>query len=130
MPAREHARRLRKTGRIFRELLGARRANGKEILTIGEGDDRDHLYTADTVHRAFSDHFDRHFGEGRKSVTVGPKSTLSSEWMATGRRTAKRFCGAQQALQTKEDRRSSVHRRPLHGRGHDSGGGHHPDHPG
>ena len=27
--AREHARRLGKTGRIFRELLGARRANGK-----------------------------------------------------------------------------------------------------
>ena len=59
--AREHARRLGQTGRIFRELLGARRANGKAILTIGGGDDRDHLYTADTVHRAFSGHFDKHF---------------------------------------------------------------------
>ena len=64
--AREHARRLGKTGRIFRELLGSRRANGKEILTPGEGESKEHLYTADTVHRAFSGHFDRHFGAGRK----------------------------------------------------------------
>ena len=79
--AREHARRFGKTGRIFRELLGARRANGKGILTIGEGADRGHLYTANTVHRAFSGHFDIHFGAGRKSGTEGPNSTLSSEWI-------------------------------------------------
>ena len=63
---REHASRLGKTGRIFRELLGTRRANGKEIITTGEGEDREHLYTADTVHRVFSGHFDKHFGAGRK----------------------------------------------------------------
>ena len=96
--AREHARRLGKTGRIFRELLGARRANGKDILAIGEGGDKDHLYTADTVHRAFSGHFDKHFGQEEKSGTEGPKSTPSSEWMSTRRCTAKRCCRAQPAL--------------------------------
>jgi len=44
---RERARRLGQTGRIFRELLGARRANGKEILTLGEGDNKKFLYTAE-----------------------------------------------------------------------------------
>ncbi len=63
---REKARRLGQTGQIFRELLGSKRANGKEILTIGEGKDKQYLYTADTVHRALSGHFDKHFGAGRK----------------------------------------------------------------
>ena len=63
---REKARRLGKTGQIFRELLGFRRGNGKEILTIGEGDEKQYLYTADTVHNALSKHFDKHFGAGRK----------------------------------------------------------------
>ena len=56
--ARERARRPGKTGRIFRELLDTRRANGKDILTTGEGADRDHPCTADTMHRDFSGHFD------------------------------------------------------------------------
>ena len=63
---REHASRLDRTGRIFRELLGTRRANRKEILTIGGGDVKEQLYTVDTVHRAFSGHFDKHFGAERK----------------------------------------------------------------
>ena len=45
--ARDHARRLGETGRIFRELLGAIRVNGKEILTTGEGNEKDFLYTAE-----------------------------------------------------------------------------------
>ena len=64
--AREHARRLGNTGRIIRELLGARRANEKEILTIGGGKAREHLYIAYTVHRDFSGHFDKHFVAGSK----------------------------------------------------------------
>ncbi len=63
---REKARRLGETGQIFRELLGAKRANGKEILTIGEGADTEFLYKAESVHRAFSGHFNKHFGAGRK----------------------------------------------------------------
>ena len=63
---REKARRLGKTGRIFRELLGSHRTNRKEILTTGEGDNKEYLYTADTVHKALSDHFDKHSGAGRK----------------------------------------------------------------
>ena len=64
--AREQDRRLGMTGRIFRELLGSRRKSGKEILTIGEGGNKDYLYTADAVHRALSGHFDKHFGVERK----------------------------------------------------------------
>ena len=61
--AREHARRLSTTGRVFRELLGARRANGKEIVTTAREDDaRKHLHIAGTVHMAFPGHFDKHFG--------------------------------------------------------------------
>ena len=63
---------------VFRELLGSRRANGKEILTIGEGENKEYLYTADTVHRDLSGHFDKHFDAGRKSGTAGQTRTLSS----------------------------------------------------
>ena len=63
---REKTRRLGKAGRIFREIMGARRANGKEIMTIGEGAEKELFYTAETVHRASSNHFNKHFGAGRK----------------------------------------------------------------
>ena len=62
---KEQARRLGKAGRIFRELLGSRHTNGKEILTIGEGKNKEYICTADTVHRALSGLFDKHFRAGR-----------------------------------------------------------------
>ena len=43
---RERIRRLGKTGRVFRGLLCVRRANGKEILTIGEGSEKQFLSIA------------------------------------------------------------------------------------
>ena len=75
---REQARRLGRTGRVFMELLGSRRTNGTEILAIGEGGNKEYLYTADTVHRALSGCFDKHLGAGRKSGTTGQTRTLSS----------------------------------------------------
>ena len=51
--------------------MGVRRANRKEILTAGDGGATDHLYTAGTVHRAFSGHFDKHSGAGRKNWYCG-----------------------------------------------------------
>ena len=53
-----------KHGGSLGSSLGAKRANGKEILTIGEDTEKDCVYTAETVHRAFSGHFNKHFGEG------------------------------------------------------------------
>ena len=53
-----------KHGGSLGSSLGAKRANGKEILTTGEGAEQEFIYTAQTVHRAFSSHFNKHFGEG------------------------------------------------------------------
>ena len=89
--ARERARRLGQTGRVFRELLGARRANGKEILTLGDGGEKKFLYTAEEVHKAFSGHFDKHFGAGGKSGTEGQRYTPFSKWTTRDKSTVRRF---------------------------------------
>ena len=62
---RERVRRLGQTGRVFRELFRVQRANDKEILTTGEGNEKEFLYTAETVHIAFSGQFNNNFGAGR-----------------------------------------------------------------
>ena len=46
--------------------MGIRRANGNEILAIGGGCEKQFLYTAETVHRAFLWRFNKYFEVGRK----------------------------------------------------------------
>ena len=70
---RERVRRLEQMSRVFRELLRARRANGKELLIIGEGSEKEFLYTAEIVHKAFSGHFNKHLEPGGRNGTGGPR---------------------------------------------------------